>query len=492
MAEQVVTKAQIVADLRKLGLETGDIVLVHSSLSSIGRVEGGAAAVIEALLEVLTRAGTLVMPAFNWSRPYDPDLPSVVGVIPETFRQRPDVVHGFHPTHPVTALGARAADLVADHLKSPTACGRDTPFGRLITLGGKILLLGVDHDRSTTMHTLEAYAQAPYLSDVEASYYDAEGKVQTIKLTLQPGPHRDFIGLDPLFQKEGVEGVGKVGRARSRLVDARKMHDVMLAAFRDDPALVLCDNPNCDACVMQRRKIRLARLQQEAFRLSALASSVSSYPDEIAYELNRAGIYDLVLDRLYGQPVWAVREARLTRAVATFASEGLAVGAVHVPADLSALDHSLDLVAAAGAKAAIAAFPPDPIPFLEAAAQRGLEMLFENTSFPSALCLQLLASAPACPMVAFNPAAFALVGEKPFLDIINHGPFRRYVGLLYLSDATFGGEYTLPGRGHGEVKELLSIFRCRSFSGRVVVATGPGGPGFRELVEGFWRLMDSS
>jgi hypothetical protein len=62
--------------------------------------------------------------------------------------------------------------------------------------------------------------------------------------------------------------------------------------------------------------------------------------------------------------------------------------------------------------------------------------------------------------------------------------------MLYLADATFAGKYTQPARGNGEVKELLSVMRCRSFAGRVVIATGPGGPGFRELVEGFWAMMD--
>jgi len=492
MAVPAIHKEQLVADLKRLGLQPGDIVLVHSSLSSIGRVEGGADAVIEALLEVLGPSGTLAFPSFHWVQPYDPNLPSKMGVISERFRTWPGVVRGVHATHPVNAIGPQAEALLKDHLKSPTSCGPETPFGRLIEFGGKILLLGVDNDRNTTMHTVEQIVEAPYLSDRDATYLDTKGKVQTIRLKLNPGPHRDFIGLDPALRRSGAQVMGKVGNAVARLIDARKMHDLMLEGFQYDPALVLCDNPNCADCVEQRRWIRLARLREESFTLSALASAVSTYPDEIAVELNRSGISDLVLDRLYGQPAWAVPEARLRRAADTFAAEGIALGAIYARPDEAAFARDLSLAQSLGASAVIVPFPPDLRPFLDAAAAQKVSVFFENVSFGSTVCLRLLEAAGAGAVVVFNPAAFVLAGEKPFLGIVNHGPFRRYIGALYLSDATFAGAYTPLARGNGEVKELLSVLRCRSFSGRVVVATGPGGPAFRELVDEFWAMMDAS
>jgi aminoglycoside 3-N-acetyltransferase len=481
----------IVEGLRKLGIKAGDIVMVHSSLSSLGRVEGGAAAVIQALLEVLTPSGTLLMPTFGGPQPFDlVNSPSGLGVITETFRRMPGVVRSLHPTHSISAIGARAEEMVRDHIASPTAAGRGTPYGRLIELGGKILLIGVDHDRSTTMHTLEEYVEAPYLSDREATYLDEKGREQTKKMRLFPGPHRDFIGLDPLFQRAGAETVGKIGNAVCRLVDAKRMHDVMLAAFRDDPALVLCDNPNCADCVMQRRKIRVARLEGEEFTLSALASSVSLYPDEIAHEMNRAGVYDLIVDRLWGEPSWRVSERRLKRAAAVFAEDGITPSGVCCPADESLLDRSIEVMRTIGARTAVVPLPRDLAPFLAAAEQHGFEVLFENHVFPSRVCLQMLEGAEAKKALAFNPAAFVMLGQKPFLGVFQ-SRIKHYIGMLYLNDATFAGDYTLPGRGNGEVKELLSILRCRSFSGRVVLATGPGGPCFRDLVEGFWALMEA-
>ena len=52
-AKAVVSQADIVESLRQMGVREGDGVMVHSSLSSIGYVEGGAPTVVEAFLALL-------------------------------------------------------------------------------------------------------------------------------------------------------------------------------------------------------------------------------------------------------------------------------------------------------------------------------------------------------------------------------------------------------------------------------------------------------
>ena len=59
------TKQEIIAGLREMGLTTGDKVLLHSSLFSLGNVEGGPDAAIDAFLEVLGSDGTLLVPVFG-------------------------------------------------------------------------------------------------------------------------------------------------------------------------------------------------------------------------------------------------------------------------------------------------------------------------------------------------------------------------------------------------------------------------------------------
>jgi aminoglycoside N3'-acetyltransferase len=108
LAVSVVTFSDLVSGFRGLGLAAGDMVMVHSSLSSFGHVEGGAPTVVSALLEVLTEGGTLVVPTFSkysydepvWDREH---TPSLMGAISETVRAWPGALRSSHAAHPLSA-----------------------------------------------------------------------------------------------------------------------------------------------------------------------------------------------------------------------------------------------------------------------------------------------------------------------------------------------------------------------------------------------------
>ena len=145
-----ITQQDIESGLRSLGLKKGDAVLLHSSLTSLGRVEGGADSVVDAFLAVLGESGTLVVPTFG-----------ALGAIPEAVKARPGVTRSVHPLASVAALGAQAAALCRDHWKAELAHGPDTPYMRLTAMGGYVCLLGVDHDRSTMLHVPEELLRLP-------------------------------------------------------------------------------------------------------------------------------------------------------------------------------------------------------------------------------------------------------------------------------------------------------------------------------------------
>jgi len=158
------TKRQIVEDLRKLGVKQGDSLMVHSALSALGLVRGGADTVIDALLEAVGSEGNVAMPLMTGNGVFKiEESPSNVGVVTEVFRQRKETVRSLHPSHSVGIQGKDAQWLVKDHVKQPTAYGKGTPYHKLVELGGKVLLLGVDQDRNTTLHTIESLAGVPYL-----------------------------------------------------------------------------------------------------------------------------------------------------------------------------------------------------------------------------------------------------------------------------------------------------------------------------------------
>ena len=133
-----VVRSDVIRSLESMGLKAGDRVMVHSSLSSMGHVEGGAPTVLQAFLDVLGAAGTLMVPTFTHSgcQYYDPLLtPSLNGAITEAARSLPGAIRSLHPTHAVTVVGPDAEDLVEDDLDRG-ALGRDSALDRLIKKGG--------------------------------------------------------------------------------------------------------------------------------------------------------------------------------------------------------------------------------------------------------------------------------------------------------------------------------------------------------------------
>ena len=181
-----VTVESLADDLRALGIETGETLLVHVSVSALGWVAGGAQAVVEALQRTVTEDGTVVVPTFTaqytdpvaWSNPPVPDewvetmpermptfRPAVtptrsVGAVPECFRSHPGAVRSRHPTYSFAAWGADAEAVVADH-PYEDGLGEASPLGAVYDRDGSVLLLGVGHAVDTSLHLAEYRAAFP-------------------------------------------------------------------------------------------------------------------------------------------------------------------------------------------------------------------------------------------------------------------------------------------------------------------------------------------
>jgi aminoglycoside 3-N-acetyltransferase len=164
-----ITKEVLLKDLRLSGIESGDTVMVHASLSKIGNVKGGASTVIRALIEKLGENGNLVMPAFSYissmvntslisNYVFEPlSTPAVVGKIPEEFRQWFNVERSIHPTHSVCAHGPQANIITAGHLEAPTNFGEGTPFHKIRQLKGKVCGIGINIGPVTIYHSAEDF-----------------------------------------------------------------------------------------------------------------------------------------------------------------------------------------------------------------------------------------------------------------------------------------------------------------------------------------------
>lgn len=251
-------------DLRALGLDAGAALVVHVSLGRIGRVAGGAASVIQALMAVLTPAGTLVMPTFTgqlsdpaeWRdppapsgqvaairadmQPFDPARTPTrnMGAVPEAFRVLPAVHRSHHPMQSLAAWGRGAEELTAGHaLDWPLGPG--SPLDRLCELGGQVLLIGVGHNRNSTLHLAETRARHRRVITRRMPVARDGGGVDWVEADDVADDHgRLFPALGAAFEASGQVRVGRIGGAEARLMSQRALVDFAVPWFEEALAAI--------------------------------------------------------------------------------------------------------------------------------------------------------------------------------------------------------------------------------------------------------------
>lgn len=258
----VVAKEEIKKGLRKLGLRRGDVVGVHSSLSSFGHVVGGADAVIDALLEVVGKEGTIVMPTHSSNLekvelspkekaagvswlfkilPYDPkETPCTTGIIPETFRKRPGVIRSRHPSLSIAAIGLKAKEITS------AGDGRSLAGWKVVyELDGYVLLIGVDLGVCTAMHLAESMVQFPkhILEKITPPKWFVE-KYPEEDWEWDVGPYPDFAKLEPMCEAHGIMKATTIGRATVKLLRLRELIELYTEALRKNPDMFYGERPS--------------------------------------------------------------------------------------------------------------------------------------------------------------------------------------------------------------------------------------------------------
>ena len=247
------TVKTLVKDLKNIGVSEGMTLLVHSSLSSIGWVCGGAVAVILALEEVLGKEGTLIMPAHSgdlsdpakWENPpvpidwceeirktmpaFDPMLTPTrgVGVIPEVFRKQEGVIRSDHPQVSFVAYGKYPEYITSDH-SLEYAFGEKSPLAKIYELDGYILLLGVGHINNTSLHLAEY--RADYPSKEEEAYGTpimVSGRREWVDIKDIKSNTDDFEDISSAFSESSGVSImqAKTGQAKSQLFRQKDLVD---------------------------------------------------------------------------------------------------------------------------------------------------------------------------------------------------------------------------------------------------------------------------
>ncbi|SDW15116.1 aminoglycoside 3-N-acetyltransferase [Marininema mesophilum] len=243
------TRSSLAEDLRQLGLLEGDRVIVHTSLSSLGWVCGGAVTVIQALMDVITSHGTLIMPTqsptlsdpVHWEAPpvpeewhpiiraempaYDPATTPTQGMgqVAEIFRSWPGTLRSSHPKVSFAAWGKGAEEVVALH-SLDNSMGEESPLAYLYKGNAAVLLLGADYDTNTSFHLAEY--RVNYAPRIEEGAPVIEGGKRVWK-TYTDLDHQThlFSELGKSFESECRVYSGKVGSAKTRLFSQRDAVD---------------------------------------------------------------------------------------------------------------------------------------------------------------------------------------------------------------------------------------------------------------------------
>lgn len=241
----------LVTDLRSLGVEQGMLLLVHSSLSVLGWVCGGAVAAVLALEEALGAEGTLVMPAHSgdlsdprsWENPpvpyewwqiiraampaYDIEMTptSHMGAIVEAFRGQDGTKRSAHPQLSFCARGPLADQIVAGHALD-FGLGEESPLARIYDLKGQVLLLGVGHANNTSLHLAEYRAEYRDKRTVRnGAPISEEGQRRWVEFEDVDIDSGDFERLGADFEAEGLARAGLVAQGNARLMPQRPLVD---------------------------------------------------------------------------------------------------------------------------------------------------------------------------------------------------------------------------------------------------------------------------
>ena len=246
-------EAKIREALESYGAFKTDLLLVHSSLSKCGSIEGGPATVINALRGWITERAALALPTHTWSYPDSTGVapifdykstPSVVGTITNYYWRQPGVVRSQHPSHSIACSGPGAEVLCRDHELRKTPCGPGTPYLSIAEGNASVLMFGATMDSYTLFHTAEDAADVPYLYMPEHVTLRTRGNddvVRSIEMCRQDmGVARRFAATADWLAEQGLLVRRKLGLGELLFIpSARALHETMVKTMRRDPLFLV-------------------------------------------------------------------------------------------------------------------------------------------------------------------------------------------------------------------------------------------------------------
>ena len=247
--------SDFVRSLKEAGIEHGDTVFVHSDISVFGKLRLPdrdllCKALVDTIKDAVGDQGTIVMPAFSYSfcnnDVFDINSTrSTVGVLTEYFRQQSDTSRTGHPIFSVGIWGKHQQELLDI---GPDSFDRDSIFGKLHDLHGKILFFGAPFHSCTYLHYIEQLHGVPYryMKTFTGTLKDGENIHEAtctyLVRHLDGSVAYDLTRFETYLRHNGMMSVADVGSGKMLAVDldnlveqAHNMMDVDIYYFLKEP-----------------------------------------------------------------------------------------------------------------------------------------------------------------------------------------------------------------------------------------------------------------
>ena len=246
--DKIYSKKDLHRQLSEMGAPRNSVVLMHSSLRSVGAVEGGAKGLLDALIEYFTADGGLFcVPTHTWMNLKKEitldfsDPKTCLGAFSDLAAADSRGIRSENPTHSMVVFGdrERALDFVKCEETVTTCTSADSCYGELYRRGGFVLLVGVAHNRNTYLHSVDELLGVPDRMSEKVRRLTVKritGEVVNREIRMHETSYTDDISLrfpkyETSFRYHGAIRDGYVGNAPTQLCDARIMKDVMELIF---------------------------------------------------------------------------------------------------------------------------------------------------------------------------------------------------------------------------------------------------------------------
>ena len=247
----IFTKEDIKRQLERLSAPVGSIVLVHTSMRAVGNVAGGAQTLLDALIERFTKKGGLLcIPTHTWHHLDNGQEPTLdvcsddtcLGVLSAVAIRDGRGIRTENPTHSMVVFGdrERALTFIKDEKVVETPTAPESCYGKLYTMDGQVLLIGVAHNRNTYLHAVDEMLATPNRMDAKPIPMTVRSATseETRRIRLYYTDYCEDISwrfpkYETAFRYHRCITDGFIGNAPVQLCDAVKMKETVELIFRN-------------------------------------------------------------------------------------------------------------------------------------------------------------------------------------------------------------------------------------------------------------------